>query len=142
MTTPVLEGEDSSVTFSPGPCSRYKWQCSGPEPCDSCKKHDGEVKTLEDWDFSSSPPLHPHCRCKLVLVELVLAPSSGVSDDSELYNNMTGNPLIILSMPVNVITLHGPDIDGSRTDLAITPPPPAPTPEEMRNGGVKIWDQQ
>ena len=62
-------GDDSTVVFTPGPASRYKWVASGPHPCRRCQELDGQVRTLEAWESSVMPGLHKHCHCKLVCVE-------------------------------------------------------------------------
>jgi len=64
-------GTDSSVVFTPGPTTRYKWQASGPNPCPRCAELDGQVRTLESWQNSVMPGLHKHCHCRLVCTEEV-----------------------------------------------------------------------
>ena len=64
-------GTDSSVVFTPGPTTRYKWQASGPNPCPRCQELDGQVRTLDAWESSAMPGLHKHCHCKLICVEEV-----------------------------------------------------------------------
>jgi hypothetical protein len=62
-------GTDNTVTFTPGPASRYQWVAAGPNPCPRCAELDGQVRTLESWESSVQPGLHAHCHCKLVCVE-------------------------------------------------------------------------
>ena len=63
--------EESSVTFTPGPASRYQWVAAGPHPCPKCAELNGEVRTLETWNSSINPGFHKHCQCYLQVVDLV-----------------------------------------------------------------------
>jgi hypothetical protein len=81
-------GTDSTVTFTPGPASRYRWEASGPNPCPRCTELDGQVRTLESWESSAMPGLHKHCHCKLICVEVGEADSGWAFTDQ--YSHVAG----------------------------------------------------
>ena len=34
--------------------------------CPVCARHSGQVKPAAEWSVVGTPPLHPHCGCRLV----------------------------------------------------------------------------
>ena len=69
--TMQITDNPNTISFTPGPASRYMWQVSGPNPCPRCAELDGQIRTIESWESSIMPGLHKHCRCSLVCVEAI-----------------------------------------------------------------------
>jgi hypothetical protein len=101
----------------------YKWILNDEtgNHCSRCRSHAGQVKTMERWDLTATPPLHAHCGCRL---EFDHADTAETPDGTgETANNPSGPLGIAGEYPpaVPAVTVTGPVYPPTTPPAVIVP---------------------
>ena len=75
----------------------------GPNSCEDCLKHHGEVFQLDDPE-KPELPIHPNCRCKYVEVTSDVTNYAAVS--SQIGENFSAPPVLLPDTQFNHVTVR------------------------------------